>query len=93
MSPTPHVEGFKPPDATWKKMKKVWDSCAEAGIDPPDEVEKYFEGEPPDDSGVLVELEKHPAVKEYNEEMRDGFEVNLSKLPKDITILRFTISY
>lgn len=97
MSVSLHVVGFKPPDDKWKKMKAVWDSCKEAGVDPPAAVDKFFGGEPPDPTGV--EISEHTlkkevgAVTEWHEDMRDGFQVELSKLPKDIKFLRFYVSY
>ncbi len=93
MSMNSHVYGIKPADEKWEWMKKVYDSCVSAGIDPPVEVTKFFNYESPDDKGVIVEIEKTNAVEKYNEEMREGFEVDLKKLPKDITIIRFVNSY
>ncbi len=90
-----HVVGIKPPDEKWRKMKAVWDACKTAGLQPPPEVERFFDGTPPDDSGVLVNLHprKAPCVSEYHNEYSEGFEVDLRKLPADITILRFFCSY
>lgn len=34
-------------------MKQVWDACAQAGVSPPSEVEKFFGGESPDENGVM----------------------------------------
>ena len=36
------VVGIRLPDAEWRKIKAVWDSCEEAGIAVPEEVESYF---------------------------------------------------
>lgn len=59
-----YVDGVKPPDAKFHKMKAVWDSCREAGMDVPQKVLEYFElkyeessqGEGPLDEGVRVPL-------------------------------------
>ena len=59
MSMSTHVIGFKPPDEKWKKMKKVWDTCQEAGIDAPKEVVEFFNDCPPDEAGVEVEIITH----------------------------------
>lgn len=89
-----NVYAIKPPDQKWKEMKAVWDSCKGAGIDPPAEVSAFFDHEPPDELGVVVELnENHPAMSSYEEEMRTGWEVDLSKIPPDTKVLRFTHSY
>lgn len=93
MSMSSHVVGFKPPDAKWKKMKKVYDACQEAGTDLPDDVDKFFNGEPPDDAGVEVDLEDHACCKPYGGDSSDGFDIDVTKLPKDVTIIRFYNSY
>lgn len=124
MSMSTSVVGFRPPDAKWKKMKAIYDACDEAGVSIPDEVDSFFNGEPPDDAGVRVKLERdaeeteqpamvrngggfmvpaptsnHPkkkkigCVKPYSDDMQEGFEVDVTKLPKDVTIIRFVNSY
>ena len=93
MSMNTCIVGFIPPDAKWKKMKVVWDSCSKAGITPPKEVDDFFNGVPPDDAGVEIELEEHPSCQEYRDEMREGFQVEVSKLPKNVRFIRFYNSY
>jgi hypothetical protein len=93
MSMSTHVVGFKPPDDKWKKMKAIWDSCEEAGIEPPKAVSKFFEDTPPDESGVEIELEEHDCVSEYNDDSCNGFEIDVKKLPPDVTVIRFYNSY
>ncbi len=88
-----HIVGFRPPDKRWKEMKKVYDACAEAGVEIPDEVDEFFEGEEPDERGVEVDIEETDAVSEYNADMQDGFEVDITKLPKGVKIVRFYNSY
>ena len=96
MSMSTHVIGFKPPDDIWKKMKAVWESCQEAGVEPPEKVSIFFDYEPPDEAGVEIserDLEKAGAIREYREEMRDGYEILIDKLPKDVKIIRVYNSY
>ena len=94
MSVSTVIQGFRKPDAEWKRMKGVWDSCAEAGIPVPCEVEKFFGYEPPDPIGVKVsKKDLGEAVKLYNEEMCEGYEVELTLLPKHITHIRIYTSY
>lgn len=95
MGMSTHVVGFKPPDAKWKAMKKVWDACAMAGIEAPRQVEKFFEHETPDDAGVEVDLKRHDSkcCRDFNTEGAQGFEIDLTKIPKDITLLRFFNSW
>jgi hypothetical protein len=87
------VQGFRPPDEKFKKYAAIWRQCAEAGIAPPKEVEKFFEGEEPDPQGVEVDLPegKDGCLKPWRNSTGDaqGYEVDLKKLPKDVTVLRF----
>lgn len=96
MSMSTHVVGIKPPDDKWKEMKAVYDACAVAGVAVPKAVCDFFDNDPPDDAGVVVseyDLKKCGALKEYSGDMTAGFEVDLSKVPKDVKIIRFYNSY
>lgn len=94
MGMSTHVVGFKPPDADWKKMKAVWDACTKADLPIPEKVERYFNGEVPDDVGVSVNKDKMSSfVKEYSDDYREGYEVDVTKIPKDIKIIRFYNSH
>ncbi len=93
MSMSSYVVGFKAPDEKWLQMKSVYDACKDADVDVPDKVMNYFNWEEPGSAGVPVELGKHKCVSKYSADMMDGFEVDLKKLPKDITSIRFFNSY
>ena len=94
MGMSTHVQGFRPPDEKWKKMKAVWDACVAAELEIPADVEEFFNfGDGPDDAGVVIDVEELPACSEYQCDGGSGFEVDLTKLPKDITILRFYNSW
>ena len=86
--------GIRPPDEKWKRMKSVWDACEAAGVDPPHEINEFFNNVPPDGSGVVVDIErKSSAVTKWIRDDASGFEVDLTKLPKDVTVLRFYNSW
>lgn len=95
MSMLAYVIGFHPPDEEWRKMKRVYDACVEAGTDVPAEVEKFFGYEEPDERGVTIDqdsLEKSGALTEW----RDGdpsstycYEVEVAKLRPNVTHIRF----
>lgn len=91
------VIGFKPPDEKWKKMKKVYDVCKETGVNLSADVEDFFDGGDnyPDDEGVRVELEDHESgcCKEYSDDGSSGYDIDVKKLPKDVTIIRFYNSW
>ena len=88
------VIGIKPPDERWQKMKRVWDACIAADIPVPDVVGAFFisDEEEPDPAGVMVELPPN-AVREWSGKEAEGFEVVLSDVPSDVTIIRFYNSW
>ena len=97
MSMSAHVTGFKPVDDKFKRMFNAYKACEQAGIDIPDEVNSFFEGEPPDPTGIKIRLSSaykdEDGVSKYSAEMQDGYEVNLDELDPDIRIIRFYCAY
>lgn len=98
MGMTTHVIGFKPPDARFKQMYRIWEMCKEAKVHPPLEVDAFFGGETPDPRGVEVDLNLDPkamCVTKYNDPDSGnwGFDVDITKLPKDVTVVRFFNNY
>lgn len=84
-----NVIGIKPPDKKWKAMKEIYDKCLELKILIPKEVSDYFGDEDPDPSGVLVEI----PYEDYSAEDIEGIEIEVSKIPKDVKIIRFYNSW
>ena len=92
MSMTTNVVGFRPADEQWGQMKAVWNCCKEAGVAPPKEVLDFFDFEDPNGlPGMEVALGK--SLTEYRSDGRDGFEVDLTKLPPGVTIIRMYNTY
>lgn len=91
MGMSSHVYGFIPPNDEWKKMKKVYDACQQAGINPPDAVSEFFDYEIPDPQGMKLSIQF--AMKDYKADNESGFEVEISKLPENVKIIRFVNSY
>lgn len=91
MGMSTHIQGFKAPDEKWLKMKAVWDVCKASGIEPPQEVYDYFEGQEPDEAGVVVELNEKEF--KWSDDYCSGFSVEIAKLPKDLTHIRFYNSW
>lgn len=97
------VEGIAPPDETWKKMKAIWDACIDAGVQPPREVDDFFEDEPPDPDGVVkfhkywnsspTEIIWPQWIEAFADKGRCGVNVDVRKLPKHIKIIRFGLLY
>lgn len=94
MGMSTHLIGFRPADAhKTKTMKAVLDACQDAGVDPPKEVEDFFNVKCPDPSGALVEIEKSVAVKRWRYEDAEGFEVDLTRLDPTVKVIRFYNSW
>lgn len=97
MSMSTRVVAFKPPGEKWQQMKAVWDACATAGIEALRQVEEYFNEEPPDPAGVEIdrgELIQCGALRDWNDGPHaNGYEVDVTRLPKDVTVIRFYNSW
>jgi hypothetical protein len=96
MSMSLFVVGLQAKDEQFRKMKKILDLCNETEIEPPDEVTQYFsdldwdeEREHGSDDDHLFTVEIDSAVSEWNGEEVSGLQVELAKLPKNVTHLRF----
>ena len=86
------VVGFKPADAEWNKMLKVWESCENAGVNAPDEVLEFFNDEDPTGKpGMQVDISG--ACTEHCAEMEDGYNIDISKLPPGVKFVRVFNSY
>jgi hypothetical protein len=85
-----HVVGFRPPDEKWQQMKKIWDACEAAGVNPPYEVTEFFNDCAPDPAGVEVGI-LHSEWRSSTS--AEGYEVDIRKLPKDVTVIRFFNSW
>ena len=89
-----NVYGIKPPDAKFKEMLAIYNACEKAKIDPPMAVTEFFNDETPDPAGVTVDLEDTKgATKPWCDDSQEGIEVDLSKLPKGVTKIRFVNSW
>lgn len=96
MGMSSHVIGLKPVDEKWKKMYAAYKACDDANVDPPKKVLDFFNGvsfEHIEQTGIEVDLEEYACCTEYSGDMKDGYEVDVKKLPKDVTIIRFYNSY
>lgn len=82
------IEGFRPVDEEWKKMKAVYDACKAAGVEVPEEVNEFFNWEKPSDFGMFVDV-SDAIVTESNNVML----VDLTKLPKNLKTLRVYLNY
>jgi hypothetical protein len=91
MSMSTHIVAFRPADEKWLQMKSVYDACVNAGISIPKEVNQFFDYSTPDPVGVEVDVTE--AANKWQDDSREGFEIDIRKLPKDVYILRFYNSW
>lgn len=98
MSTQVTVTGFKPPGEEWRKMRAVYDVCMQANVPVPEEVLRFLERNPLSEDGVPVsedDLRQAGAVKDvYHTDIGviTALDIDPTKIPKDITFLRVSIS-
>jgi len=86
------VIGFREPDEKWRKMKQIYDACVDAGVDIPKDVDEFFNWEPPSDEGIKVDIDK--ICERYApHEACDGYKIEISKLPENVTHICFWNSW
>jgi len=94
MSMSTNIYGVIPADTHYKKMAAIWHQCEDAKVTIPKEVVNFFHGEPPDDDGILIDLEQLPCCKVYSgEESAEGVEIDISRLPENVKKIRFYNSF
>jgi len=86
-----NINGFTEPSTEWLEMKAAYDACDKAGVRIPEEVQQYFHYEPPKHPGQPIDITK--AVTPYRGDMEEGFDVDISKLPPNVKLVRFHVSY
>lgn len=87
-----HVVGFRPADAKWDAMKQAYNACKAAGLKIPDEIDSFFEYKDPNAmAGIEVNIDA--AAENFQTDSREGFDVDISKLPNDIKVIRFYNSW
>lgn len=95
MGMSTHIEGFMPDtDPEFQKYKSVALFCMENKVSLPAEVSNYFNvRHEPDtwmfDEKLSIALEEGVHYENWHDESSRGFEVDLTKLPKGVTKLRF----
>lgn len=94
MGASMHIKGIREPDDEFRAMREVYLACKKAGVAVPDRVQEFFDWQEPSDLGIITDLDLSPAVNAYNDgQSREGFDVEISKLPSNITHIRFYLSW
>jgi len=94
MGMSTHIQAFIPDtDAEFQKHKKILLMCSENDVSLPKETAEYFGSDSADeyllDEKLEIELKEDVHYKNWFDESSQGFEVDLTKLPKGVTKLRF----
>ena len=87
-----YVIGFIPPDDEYKRKAEAWNACKAAGIEPPYELMRMFDGNEPDPSGMKLSDEKLRecgALRRWVDEDSGGYELVIANLPPDVKSVRF----
>jgi hypothetical protein len=96
MSMNSHVIGLKEPTEEFQKKYRAYQACVEAGIDPPKTIIDFFDGlsfRSIDATGMEVDLSKSGAVTEWKGDSKNGFEIEVAKIPAGVTRIRFYNSW
>lgn len=76
-------------DAEYEKMLSVYNTCKDAGVSIPPEVEIYFDGFDPELGGRITTIKS----EKYNDQSRDGIIVELDKIPEKVKKIVFINSW
>jgi hypothetical protein len=97
MSMSTYIQAFRDFDSKWNEMMKIKLLCDKNKISYPKEVSDYF-GEEAEESQSYLEQELNKIdtkkwTKEWNEDSRQGFEIEVKDIPKEVKTIRFVNSY
>ena len=76
-------------DFEHQKKVKVLRACVEAGVDMPEEIEKYFASTHDEDLPLEVDFE----ARKWGDDYRQGFEIDIVDLPEGVKTIRFYNSW
>lgn len=90
------IVGIRDLDGQFQKMMEVKKACEAAGIGYPEEVRQYFKYPEESERMLREEMESMDidiAVKKSSNDYSNIWEVDLSKLPKEVKKIQFRNSY
>lgn len=100
MGMSTHVVAFiSDDDPTYQKHKKISEVCMEADVSLPKETAEYFGcgteklDEFQLDDMLSEKLEIEIKTKEWGDDGRSGYEIDVTKLPKEVHKIRFYNSW
>lgn len=80
-------------DPIFQKHWRIWTMCRDERVSLPKETEEYFRGCDSPEDKLTVNLVKGQHYTDYHEDMVEGFEVDITKLPPGVQVLRFYNSF
>ena len=92
MSMCTYVQGLKPKTEEYEKKLHIYNACREINVTPPEDILRFFDGEVCEE-GIITELPKEAMSNYMDDCCRDFFEVDLTKIPSDVTKIRLVNSY
>lgn len=100
MGMSTHIQAFVPGnDPEFLKHKEILYFCNEKEVSLPKETAEYFNtstAEYPESSieeKLEINLKENVHYKEWSDDYRSGFEIDLNSLPKKVSKIRFYNSY
>jgi uncharacterized protein YfbU (UPF0304 family) len=91
MSMITYVRGIIPADEKYKEMLSIYNACEKAQVTIPEEVMEFFNRGNPNPNGMEIEIKR--SLKEVHEDGCNGFIVDISKLPKNVKLIKFVNSW
>lgn len=90
------MRAYTIPDEKSEKMMAAYMACKAAGVEPPTDVEKYFDWEEPSPHGIPMnssQLKDLEGTTKINTEGFEGMAINIDELPENIKTIVIGISY
>lgn len=94
MGMSTHIQAFVPDtDLDYQRHKKVVAMCLQLSVSLPSETAAYFNAHNPrhvnPEEKLEIELVEDIHYTDWSDDSSQGYEVDLTKLPKGVTKLRF----
>lgn len=97
MSMSTHVKAFRDMDGEFARMLEAKKFCDARKLSYPKEVDEYFQGDADLNEQSLrnqfLEVDISTAVVEWCDESSEGYEVEVTKIPKEVKTIRFFNSW
>ena len=91
---TGHIKAFIPDtDPEYQKHLRIYKLCEKENVSLPKETFDYFDGCDVPLDKLIVKLKENTHYKKWSEDMEEGVEIFLNKLPKEISVIRVYNSY